>query len=61
MEWRMENERRPTRGRRSVGMIGDLREGSSYETLKRTAQDRAGWLEELDTMDLPDGRALLID
>jgi len=32
-----------TRGRRRVGMIDDLREGTSYETLKRRAQDQAGW------------------
>jgi len=35
-----------TSGRRRVGVIDDLREGNSYETLRRKAQDRAqraGW------------------
>jgi len=40
MEGRMEGKR--TRRRRIVGMIDDLREGNSCETLKRKAQDRAG-------------------
>jgi len=40
-EGRMEGKR--TRGRRRVGMIDDLRNGYSYETLKRRAQDRGGW------------------
>jgi len=52
---------RRTRGRRRVGMIDDLREGNSYETLKRVEGKRPSWQEELDTRDLPDGRALLID
>jgi len=33
---RMEGKR--TRARRRVGMIDDLKEGNSYETLKRKAQ-----------------------
>jgi len=41
MDGRMEGKR--TRGRRRVMMIDDLREGNSYETLKRKAQDRASW------------------
>jgi len=41
MEGRMEGRR--TRGRSRVGMIDDLTEGNSCETLKRKAQDRAGW------------------
>jgi len=41
MEGRMEGKQ--TRGRRRVGMIDDPREGNSYETLKRKAQDQAGW------------------
>jgi len=38
MDGRMEGKQ--TRGRRRVGMLDDLREGNSYETLKRNAQDR---------------------
>jgi len=34
---------RGTRGKRRVGIIDDLREGNSYETLKRKAQYRTGW------------------
>jgi len=33
IEGRMEGKR--TRGRRRVGMIDDMREGSSYKTLKK--------------------------
>jgi len=32
-----------TRERRRVVVIGDLREGTSCETLKRKAQDQPGW------------------
>jgi len=35
-------EGKQTKGRR-VGMINDLRERNSYETLKRRAQYGAGW------------------
>jgi len=41
MEGRIEGKR--TGGRRRVGMIDDLREGTSYKILNRRAQDRAGW------------------
>jgi len=41
MEGRMEGKR--ARGRKTVEIIDDLREGTSYEKLKRRAQDRAGW------------------
>jgi len=40
MQGRMEGRR--TRGSRRVEMIDDLREGNSYETLKRKAPDRVG-------------------
>jgi len=57
MEGRMEGKR--TSGRRRVGMIDNLREGTLFEILKRKAQDRGGWRR--DTRDLSNGRALLID
>jgi hypothetical protein len=40
MEGRMEGKR--PRGRRRIGMIDDLKEGS-YEEMKRRAEDRVGW------------------
>jgi len=42
-------------------MIDVLREGNSYETLKRKAQDRAGWRSWTPRTCMPSGRALLID
>ena len=41
IEGRMKGKR--TRGRKRIGMIDDLKEGNSYERLKRRAEDRISW------------------
>jgi len=39
----------------------ELREENSFQTLKRKAQDRPSWLEEIDTRDRPVWRQRTID
>jgi len=41
-------------------MLNELMEDGSYEQLKRKAEDRELHVEEMDTRDLPLGRALMM-
>jgi len=47
-------------GRPRQSMLNELMEDGSYEQLKRKAEDRELHVEEMDTRDLPLGRALMM-
>jgi len=59
MEGRMEGKRTKRRRRVGLSMI-QYKRGEFISNLEEEGT-RPSWLEELDTRDLPDGRALLID